>query len=185
MPQDYSIFIGAFPDGLLGERLQALRQRYDPKTAAISAPHVTLAGTYWREGLPTPENESAVIDRLENALKDVSPFELFLEGVHSLPGRGKPVIYLGVVLTPELRSVRQTLLGVLGTDKHRKFIPHLTLAMRLQNDAARAMQNDLRHSEWNTQRHSTPVARLSFMQRGGQADPSWRAIAELNLSQNQ
>jgi 2'-5' RNA ligase len=183
MPKDYRIFVGAFPNGVLGERLQALRERYDPKTAAITAPHVTLAGTYWRTGPPTRENESIVIERLESAFEGVSPFELHLAGIHTLPGRGKPVIYLGVELTPELLSIRQILLSVLGADKHRRFTPHLTLAMRLRDVPAGAMLDDLRRSEWSTQRYSMPINRLMLMQRG-QADPTWRAIAELNLNQN-
>ena len=44
---DYRIFVGAFPGGDLGESIQAIRARYDPKTARITAPHVTLAGTYY------------------------------------------------------------------------------------------------------------------------------------------
>ena len=62
---DYRIFIGAFPDGDLADQIQSIRQQYDPQTAVITPPHVTLAGTYWRNGSPTAANEAELIDRLE------------------------------------------------------------------------------------------------------------------------
>ena len=67
LSHDYRIFVGAFPIGDLADRIQALRQRHDPKTARITAPHVTLAGTYWRTGPATPENESDTIAHLQAA----------------------------------------------------------------------------------------------------------------------
>jgi 2'-5' RNA ligase len=65
LPQgDYRVFVGAFPKGELGKHIQALRQRYDPPTARITSPHVTLAGTYWRSGPGTPNNEVETIAKL-------------------------------------------------------------------------------------------------------------------------
>ena len=183
MQSNYRIFVGAFPNGELGERLQALRLRYDPKTAAITAPHVTLAGTYSRTGPSTQSNESATIERLQAALGSIPAFELHLGGIRTFPGRSSPVIYLGVEISPDLLAVRQVLLGVLGMDKHRRFTPHLTLAMRLKDSPARAMLDDLRRSEWGEQRFSAPINTLNFMQRGP-GDPCWRPIAVLNLNQN-
>jgi hypothetical protein len=58
--------VGAFPTDELAERIQALRQRHDASTALVTAPHVTIAGTYWRTGLATPENETEAIARLQD-----------------------------------------------------------------------------------------------------------------------
>ena len=58
---DYRIFVGVFPTGDLADRIQGLREQCDPVTARITAPHVTLAGTYWRTGPATPENEPSRI----------------------------------------------------------------------------------------------------------------------------
>ena len=58
---DYRIFVGAFLSGELHEGIQAVRQWYDAKTARITPPHVTLAGTYWRGGPATAENEAEAI----------------------------------------------------------------------------------------------------------------------------
>ena len=180
MPDDYRIFVGAFPAGELADRIQAVRERYDPKTAAITAPHVTLAGTYWRTGPPTLQSEAGIIRRLETAAAGIPPFELLLNGGRSFPPRSRPVIYLAVEPTPGLLSARRTLLEALGADKHRRYTPHLTLAMRLEATAARAMLAELRGGEWDAQRWTAPIGELRLMQRGPQ-DPAWRAIAHFQL----
>lgn len=179
---DYRIFVGAFPAGELAERIQEIRERYDPKTARITAPHVTLAGTYWRSGPARPDNETQVIFDLQAAADKIRPFELILGGVHAFPPAARPVIYLGVALTEEFLRARQALLDVLGRDTHRRFTPHLTLAMRLSGDAAQGMLVELQRSEWETQRWEAPVNVLQLMQRGP-GDPAWRSIARLPLGQ--
>ena len=123
---DYRIFVGAFPLGELAERIQAVRLRHDAKTARITAPHVTVAGTYWRSGPATPENESDTIARLQVIQCKLLPFELALGGVESfLPLNN--VIYLRVERTASLLAARKVLLDALGPDKERRYTPHLTL----------------------------------------------------------
>lgn len=177
---DYRIFVGAFPEGDLAQRIQAVRARYDPKTARITALHVTLAGTYWRSGPANPENEAQAIRDLQAAATQIRPFELILGGVHAFPPAANPVIYLGVELTEGFRQARRALLDVLGQDKHHHFMPHLTLAMRLKGSAARTMLSDLQASEWEASRWRAPVEALQLMQRGPD-DPAWRTIARLPL----
>ena len=178
--QDYRIFVGAFPQGDLADRIQAVRTQFDPVTARITAPHVTLAGTYWRSGPATPANEAATIARLQASQGEFQPFALSLGGIATFPPADRPVIYLQVATTPALLSVRSALLKVLGRDKHRHFTPHLTLAMRLKGLAARQMVEELQQSEWQTGRWSAPIERLALMQRGPD-DPAWREIATLSL----
>ena len=179
---DYRIFVGAFPTGELAERIQEVRVRYDHKTAHITAPHVTLAGTYWRRGPASPDNEAQTILDLETAAAKIRPFELVLGGVHFFPPAARPVIYLAVTRTEEFLRARQTLLDVVGRDTHRRFTPHLTLAMRLRGHTAQAMLADLQSSEWETRRWRTPIDVLHLMQRGP-GDPAWRSIARLPLGQ--
>lgn len=174
---DYRIFVGAFPGGELGQRLQALRKRIDRPTARISAPHVTLAGTYWRSGPPTPENESGLIADLQAAQETIAPFDLVLGGIRRF---GNRVLCLGVMPTDGLLAARKALLRTMGRDKHRRFRPHLTLAMRLSVAEMDAVAKELQQTEWETERWVVPVETLHLMQRGPQ-DPAWRAIAELQL----
>jgi 2'-5' RNA ligase len=179
--QDYRIFVGAFPQGDLVNRIQALREQYDPVTARITAPHVTLAGTYWRSGPATPANETATIVRLQASQGEFHPFTLSLGGIATFSPADRPVIYLQVEVTPALLAMRSALLNVLGRDNHRHFTPHLTLAMRLKGPAARQMVEQLQPSEWHTGRWSAPIDRLALMQRGP-TDPAWREIATVSLA---
>jgi len=181
MPGDYRIFVGAFPAGEIGERIQALRKRLDAKTACISPPHVTLAGTYWRTGPPTVYNEAATIARLEEAGHTIPAFDLLLGGIQSfLPWNA--VLYLSVEPTASLLAVRKSLLDAIGQDKHGvEFTPHLTLAMRLGTQACQAAQDELRQSQWHSDRWSVPIDQLHLMQRGP-GDPAWRCIHRMTLA---
>src|SRR5512137_484808 len=144
---DYRIFVGAFPTGELAERIQAVRVQHDARTARITAPHVTLAGTYWRSGPPTPQNEAATIEQLRSIETQLRPFELKIGGVETfLPDT--PVIYLRIEPTPELLAVRKSLLHVIGQDKQRHFTPHLTLTMRLDQSKTEALLAQLRQTDW-------------------------------------
>lgn len=178
---DYRIFVGAFPRGELAQRVQALREQYDPVTARITAPHVTLAGTYWRRGPATPEQEAATIARLQAYNDELTAFSLHLGGIALFAPTERPVIYLQVEPTPALLAVRTALLTILGRDKHHHFTPHLTLAMRLKGPAARRMLDDLHASDWHNSRWQAPIERLALMQRGP-ADPAWREIGQVSLT---
>jgi 2'-5' RNA ligase len=179
MTQDYRIFIGAFPGGDIGERIKQVRQAIDPKTARITAPHVTIVGTYLRNGPATPENEQDTIDKLQALQEQIAPFELALGGVRTFPGE-HPVIYLGVEVTPGLLAARAALLSALGGDKHSEFVPHITLAMRLGGSVARQALEDLQATGWLMQSFSAPITELQLVQRGPQ-DPAWRCISALKL----
>lgn len=179
--QDYRIFVGAFPQGEIAARIQAIREHYDPVTARITAPHVTLAGTYWRRGPATPEQEAATITRLQALSGELPAVPLHLGGIALFAPTERPVIYLQIELTPALLAVRAALLSVLGRDKHHHFTPHLTLAMRLKGPTARRMLDELHQSEWHSERWSVPIAQLAFMQRGP-TDPAWREIGQVKLN---
>jgi len=175
---DYRIFIGAFPSGELAEQIQTIRQQYDPKTAVITPPHVTLAGTYWRNGPATAANEAKLIARLEGMTGKIKPFDLELGGIRSF---GNRVIYLGVKPTDGLLKVRETLIRLAGRDKQRRFTPHLTLAMRMGKAETAVMLSELRATEWENGRVFAPIQELRLMQRGLN-DPAWRAIYTLPLT---
>ncbi len=167
---DYRIFVGAFPTGDLAERIQAVRERHDAKMARITAPHVTLAGTYWRSGPATVENEAKAIARLQAAQDQIQPFDLVLGGIQSfLPVNS--VIYLHVEVTDGLLAARRVLLEALGPDKHQSFTPHLTLAMRLDMAGTRSLLAQLQGSDWHSGRWTVPIDHLWLMQRRP-ADPA-------------
>ncbi len=180
---DYRIFVGAFPTGALAADLQALRERIDAKTARITPPHVTLAGTYWRTlanqtgNDPYLSNEMVLIEQFEALTGTIAPFELHLGGIATF---GRRVVYLSAETTPALLTIRQTLLTLLGRDKHRRFTPHLTLAMRLRGEAFDRTLADLRGSRWDLGRVTAPIHQLQLMLRAPH-EPAWRTIATLPL----
>lgn len=175
---DYRIFVGAFPVGEVAERIQAVREYYDWKTSQITAPHVTLAGTYWRSGPATAENEAQLIGRLREISCSSNTFSLELGGIKTF---GQRVVYLDVSKTPEITAVRQQLLDIMGPDKHKgSWTPHLTLAMRLKLPQVHQMVNELKGGEWENGRFSIPIQTLHLMQRGPQ-DPAWRALSSYDL----
>jgi 2'-5' RNA ligase len=177
---DYRIFVGAFPEDDLADRIQAVRLRHDAKTASITNPHVTMAGTYWRNGSPTPENEAATIEQLRSIENRLHPFEMKIGGVETfLPDT--PVVYLQIEPTPELLAARRALLHVIGQDKERHFTPHLTLTMRLDAHKTEVLLNQLRQTEWHTQRWSVPIDHLWLMQRGPN-DLAWRYIQRVEMT---
>ncbi|MEI2613202.1 MAG: 2'-5' RNA ligase family protein [Candidatus Promineifilaceae bacterium] len=175
---DYRIFVGAFLSGELHEGIQAVRQWYDAKTARITPPHVTLAGTYWRGGPATAENEAEAIARLEAVRGEIQPFDLVLGGITSFP---QGVIYLEVTVTAGLLAARAGLLQALGQDKHPHFVPHLTLAMRLDAAGNEQMLRELRETEWHTSRWTVQMEELRLMQRGRE-DPVWRTIHRFSIA---
>lgn len=174
---DYRIFIGAFPSGDLAGQIQTIREQYDPQTAVITPPHVTIVGTYWRTGPATAANEAELIDRLEAMTGKIKPFDLMLGGIRTF---GSRVVYLGVQPTGALLTVRDTLLRLVGRDKQRRFTPHLALALRLNKSDTAAMMAELKETEWENGRYHAPIHELRLMQRSP-ADAAWRPIYQLPL----
>ena len=177
---DYRIFVGAFPEGDLADRIQVVRLQHDAKTARITNPHVTMAGTYWRSGSPTPENEAHMIKQLHSIEHQLQPFEMKIGGVETfLPDN--PVIYLHVEPTPELLAARRIMVNVIGRDKQRHFTPHLTLTMRLDARQTETLLKELRQTEWLRQPWSVTIDHLWVMQRGP-SDPAWRYIHRIEMT---
>jgi 2'-5' RNA ligase len=174
------IFVGAFPTGDLAERIQSIRLYYDAKTARITPPHVTLAGTYQRNGTCQIQDEAQTISQLGLLQSKLLPFNLVLGGIHTFPGQN-PIIYLGVTVTPELLAVRSALLQILGQDQHTLFSPHLTLAMRLNTADAGTMISYLEKSEWASGSWTARIQQVQLMQRGP-GDSAWRCIAPITLT---
>ena len=107
----------------------------------------------------------------------IKVFNLELGGIRTF---GRRVVYLGVKPTDDLLKVRDTLLRLAGRDKQRRFTPHLTLAMRLDQTDMTAMVAELQTSEWENGRFPAPIHELRLMQRGPD-DPAWRSIYTLPL----
>lgn len=174
---DYRIFVGAFPTGELADRIQSVRENLDPQTAAVAMPHVTLAGTYWRSGPATVRNEANIVTQFRKLAPKLSAFNLHLKGVRSF---GQRAIYLGVKADSKLLEMRAVLLNILGEDKHRRFTPHMTLAMRLEQPLFDNGLAELQEGEWGNGRFTAPINELRLMLRGPD-DPAWRSVHTIPL----
>jgi 2'-5' RNA ligase len=178
--KDYRIFVGVFPEGDLADRIQAVRLQHDARTARITAPHVTLAGTYWRSGPPTPQNEATAIAQLRSIENQLCPFEMRIGGVETfLPAN--PVLYLRIEPSPDLLAARRALLQAIGSDRHRHFTPHLTLTMRLDARRTGALFTQFRQTDWLGRPWSVVIDHLWLMQRGPD-DPAWRYIHRIEMT---
>lgn len=184
----YRVFVGAFLQGDLAEQLQALRCRYDPVTAQVAPPHVTLAGTYTRKETPQDASLQAIIDAEAESIRRMQilpgilqPFDLVVGGVRTFPGT-RPVVYLNVEVNKGLIEARHLLLSILGMDKHSEFKPHLTLAMRTSWEKSWEMVEELQDSAWNQQRLTFPIQDLQLMVRQP-TDPAWKCIHKTQLSE--
>ncbi len=93
---------------------------------------------------------------------------------------GKRVIYLGVLPTEPLLKVRRYLINTIGEDKHRRFRPHLTLALDLEDAAFAAALAELKEGELGNGRFSAPIAELRLMQRA-EGEAAWRTIHTISL----
>lgn len=174
---DYRIFIAAFPEGEVVEQIQALREQYDPETAVVLPPHVTLAGIYWRSGPATAQNEANLIAQLKKIRGKIKPFDLILGGIRSF---GSRTVYLSAKPTDDLLKVRATLLRLAGRDKQRRFKPHLTLATNLNKADTAVMLTELQATEWGDGRITIPIHKLHLMQ-SGPTDSDWHIIHTLEL----
>ena len=174
---DYQLFIGAFPTGELADQIQRIRGEVDGKSITIVDPHVTVAGTYWRNGKATRAGAQGLIDRLDRLSPKLKSFELDMGGVYTF---GKRVIYLGVRPTDPLLAIRAHLVNTIGEDKHRRFRPHLTLALDLEDASFAAALAELKEGELGNGRFSAPIAELRLMQRA-EGEHAWRVIHTIAL----
>lgn len=174
---DYQLFIGAFPTGELADRIQKIRAEVDSESLAIVDPHVTMAGTFWRNGKPTRAGAQGLIDRLDRLAPKLKAFDLDMGGIYTF---GKRVIYLGVRPTEPVLAVRRYLINWIGEDKHRRFRPHLTLAMDLEDADFGAALAELEEGELANGRFSAPINELRVMQKA-EGEAAWRLIHTIKL----
>jgi 2'-5' RNA ligase len=122
------IFVIAEIDGAIGERIHAIQERFDPKLAAESPPHVTLIGSSGAGPIPV----ETPVERLRTAIEPVAaatpPLTLRF---------GRPMRFLQreIVVLPldphgPLRALHQRLResGIPYAPARWPFTPHCTLS---------------------------------------------------------
>jgi 2'-5' RNA ligase len=119
-------FLGITLPGDFTEEVESLRRRF---AAPRTRPHITLIPPFRWFG-SDQDLEKVILDSLQGC----SPFEVTCKGL----GRfGRAVIFIDVVLSPELVSLYSNLKeglkqeGIDDRGKERPYHPHITLATRL------------------------------------------------------
>lgn len=108
---------------------QKISKDYETRKALSSPPHITLVPPFWYP--------NAKIDALKNAVSelklDTEPMTVQLDGFSSFPSR---VLFVNVVLSPELAECHERIYAYLPTDlksnikPYREYSPHITIAFK-------------------------------------------------------
>ena len=122
------IFVIAELDGAIGDRIHALQERYDPKLAAESPPHVTLIGSSGAGPIPVGTSVELLRNAIEPVAAATAPLALRF---------GNPMRFLQreIVVLPldphgPLRAFHQRLKdsGIPFAPARWPFTPHCTLS---------------------------------------------------------
>ena len=122
------IFVIAELDGAIGERIHAIQERFDPKLAAESPPHVTLIGSSGAGPIPVETSVELLRSAIEPVAAATPPLALKF---------GPPMRFLQreIVVLPldphgPLRALHQRLKesGIPYAPARWPFTPHCTLS---------------------------------------------------------
>lgn len=121
------IFVTAELDGLLGERIRAVQQRWDPKLAKELPPHVTLIGSSGA-GPIAPDTP---VDALRAAIEPITRATPPLDLTFGPPQRfiGREIVVLPLAPHGPLRALHEALKGsgIRYETARWPFTPHATL----------------------------------------------------------
>jgi 2'-5' RNA ligase len=122
------IFVIAELDGAIGERIHAIQERFDPKLAAESPPHVTLIGSSGAGPIPVETS----IELLRSAIEPVAAATPPLTLRFGLPMRflQREIVVLPLDPHGPLRALYQRLKesGIPYAPARWPFTPHCTLS---------------------------------------------------------
>lgn len=122
------IFIIAPIGGAAGERIAALQQRFDPKLARSSIPHVTLVGSSGAGPIVPSTTVAELRERLEPVVASLPPLELRFGPPERFPQTN--IISLPLDPNGPVRSIYETLRtsGLRFLPVRFSFSPHATLS---------------------------------------------------------
>jgi 2'-5' RNA ligase len=137
----------------LSDSIDAIRNEYDP-TVAVVKPHITVI-------FPVPERvgEARLIRHVENVLRDWSPFEIQLGGLHK--SRDHWLFLTLKAGAEQVRNLYRALYtGILaefrGNDS--AFVPHIGLGLFLKKGATYVWNNP-QESDFNQERYERALAK--------------------------
>lgn len=118
----YGVFVIALPESLR-DAVAALRERFDPVSAAVAPPHITVT-----QPLAEEPNDIARAD-LGAQLAEIAPFEVQVGPAAAFPSSS--VVYLAVEPADVILALRSAAhrTGLFRTDLpfREGFVPHVTI----------------------------------------------------------
>lgn len=128
MAASFGIFILAELPGEAGAQVRALQQRFDPKLARLTPPHITLAGSSGVGTIPTDTPVERLRDALEPIAQSTPPMSLKF----GLPHRFMQTEIISLPLDPHgpLRALHERIArsGLPFRAARFMFSPHCTLS---------------------------------------------------------
>jgi 2'-5' RNA ligase len=124
--------------GEAAQAVNALRQRYDPQTAAIIDAHVTLAGP---SETATPLAE--MVDTLRRCAVELLPFDLTIGGVSTFLPVSR-ACFLEIEPRERLVALHDRLMSEFGWTEQQHFHPHVTITEYLSASETETVAAQLR-----------------------------------------
>jgi 2'-5' RNA ligase len=134
----FGIFVIALPEPLRGD-IAALRERFDPVSAALAPPHITVT-----QPLAAAPNDIARAD-LGALLAEIAPFEVRVGPAAAFAGSS--VVYLSVEPADAVLALRSAAhrTGLFRTDLPftEGFVPHVTIRETAGDGDAGGFPNEI------------------------------------------
>lgn len=160
--------------GAARERAEALRQRFDPRSARALPAHVTLAGPV---NVDTPLAE--VRKALERVAQSTRPFPVAIGGVSTFA----PVsctTFLEVEPREALAELNGTLRAELGWTAGYPYHPHVTVTEYLDPQSTEAVYRELARDVRNGEVLPDYLDRMTLLQKEG--DGTWSEVETFELA---
>ncbi len=128
MAPSFGIFVLAELPGEAGEIVRAIQQRYDPKLARLTPPHITLVGSSGVGSIPTDTPTERIRAALEPILANTAPMSLKFGAPHRF--MQTEIISLPLDVHGPLRTLHERIAksGLPFRPARFMFSPHCTLS---------------------------------------------------------
>ncbi len=128
MAPSFGIFVLAELPGEAGEIVRAIQQRYDPKLARLTPPHITLVGSSGVGSIPTDTPTERIRTALEPILANTAPMSLRFGAPHRF--MQTEIISLPLDVHGPLRTLHERIAksGLPFRPARFMFSPHCTLS---------------------------------------------------------
>jgi 2'-5' RNA ligase len=128
MAPSFGIFVLAELPGEAGEIVRAIQQRYDPKLARLTPPHITLVGSSGLGSIPTDTPTERIRAALEPILANTPPMSLRFGAPHRF--MQTEIISLPLDVHGPLRALHERIAksGLPFRPARFMFSPHCTLS---------------------------------------------------------